>query len=366
MKKLLVAGCLAVITLSGCQTTTTKRVEVDDALLAIEKRKQKEFAFNNVLENYNRLERISYPILTNAIEICGEEIGAESGFIAINAHTLGEEYKDTANHLGYGDELKVVSVIEASPANKAGLLPGDSLIRFGDIAVPTGEDALKEFSEKYKEAIKPDKEYVLEISRKDGSHKLLLTTEKTCNFHINVSQSDAVNAYADGKNIIITTGMMRFASNDYELALVVGHELAHNAMKHIEKKTTNAMGGAVLDILAAVYGIDTGGGFSKAAGQAYSQDFEAEADYVGMYILARSGMDAATIEKTPFFWRRMATNSPGGISNSHSASHPATPERFLALDKTIQEIALKVREGRPLMPEMKEDVVSENKTIVEE
>ncbi len=78
---------------------------------------------------------------------------------------------------------------------------------------------------------------------------------------------------------------------------------------------------------------------------AYSQDFEAEADYVGLYVMARAGYDfhdAVTV------WRRMAVNSPGAITMA--SDHPATSERFVALQAAIQEIDAKVAQGQKLLP----------------
>jgi hypothetical protein len=55
----------------------------------------------------------------------------------------------------------------------------------------------------------------------------------------------------------------------------------------------------------------------------FSQDFEREADYVGMYLLARSGRQVAGAAG---FWRRMAQESPGeerpeAVSWRRAASH---------------------------------------------
>jgi len=109
--------------------------------------------------------------------------------------------------------------------------------------------------------------------------------------------------------------------------------------------------GSLLDIVAAAYGVNTQGAFGNAAARAHSQGFEAEADYVGLYIMARSGRD---IDNSPRFWRRMAASHPGSIQRSGAASHPATPERFLAMEKTIKEIKKKERLGEPLVPEYKD------------
>ena len=145
---------------------------------------------------------------------------------------------------------------------------------------------------------------------------------------------------------------MRFTENDQELSLVIAHELAHNTMSHMDSKVQNYVLGSVLDIIAAAYGVNTQGVFGNAAAQAYSKEFEAEADYVGLYIMARSGQE---INGAANFWRRMAAEHPGNIQKNHAASHPATPERFVAIEKTIEEIHKKIDSGQALTPEIMDE-----------
>ena len=90
---------------------------------------------------------------------------------------------------------------------------------------------------------------------------------------------------------------------------------------------------------------------SNAAGQAFSQEFEAEADYVGLYLMAHTNY---SIADAPKFWRRMAAANPGSIKGSMNASHPATPYRMVALERAVTEIEKKRREGLPLLPERKD------------
>ena len=102
-----------------------------------------------------------------------------------------------------------------------------------------------------------------------------------CDYSIEVLNSDKVNAYADGNKLRITKGMMWFAQDDAELAMVLSHELAHNIMGHA-------------GTFASVF-------YDK-------KSREADADYVGLYIMARGGFE---IEKAPNFWRRLAAAFPG-------------------------------------------------------
>lgn len=91
-------------------------------------------------------------------------------------------------------------------------------------------------------------------------------------------------------------------------------------MGHIGKKQQNYWLGAAFDIAAHTQGCNTNGYFGELTGKAYTKNIVAEADYVGMYILANSGME---LDGATYFWRRMAIESPANIASGHTSTHPA-------------------------------------------
>lgn len=165
-----------------------------------------------------------------------------------------------------------------------------------------------------------------------------------------------LNAHADGQNVVIYPAMIDFAKNDTHLAFVISHEFAHNIMGHIQAQQQNAglggLLGGVVDIAAGSQGYNTGGGFGKfGASQAilrYSPNFEQEADYVGLYILARTGYP---IEQAPDFWRIMSSAEPDSIYVT--STHPNNPSRTIEMEKTVAEIRAKQQAGKPLLPNIK-------------
>lgn len=179
---------------------------------------------------------------------------------------------------------------------------------------------------------------------------------RACYFDYKLSLDRDVNAYADGKTVVVNYGMMRFVENDDELAGVVAHELAHNLMEHPKSSGRNAVIGAafgtLLDAVAASQGFGTGGGFGEIGAEAsvlhYSSDFEMEADYVGAYIMARAGYNPRRIAP---YWRRMSVAFPDDADGG--TSHPSNPERFVALQKTVEEIEMKKKQKRRLVPNHK-------------
>ena len=166
-----------------------------------------------------------------------------------------------------------------------------------------------------------------------------------------------LNAHADGKRVVMYPAMIDFAKRDDHLAFVIAHEFAHNIMDHqsalLQNVTIGGLLGTALDLaVGAAGGVNTGGAFSKAGaaqGQlSYSPEFEHEADYIGLYILARSGYP---IKDAPMFWRQMSVASPDSIYLT--STHPTNPARTIEMDKTVDEIEYKKQRGLPLNPNIK-------------
>ncbi len=135
-----------------------------------------------------------------------------------------------------------------------------------------------------------------------------------CEHAPTLALSDEVNAWAGRHRVVFTTALMRFLRNDDELAAVVGHELAHNVLKH-----------------------------------RWSQRrWEEEADYVGSYFAALGGYDP---EHAITLWPRMARRNVDGAVFRSRQSHPTFPARMIALQETILEIRGKVERGESLAPE---------------
>jgi hypothetical protein len=167
-----------------------------------------------------------------------------------------------------------------------------------------------------------------------------------CDVLLVLGFSDAVNAQASDRAILVTRGMLRFLKSDDELALVIGHELAHVALKHYESLKAEAQA----RVGASIFGILLGArGLGNMVPRAMPQDRERDADYLGVYLAAAAGY---RYDEMPGMWRRMAAIHPASIEGSQMKTHPAAPERFLALDRAVEEIKAKTARSEPLRPDM--------------
>ena len=349
MSKIL--GFIAVLALFSCATPMTQRGDVEQADVEREAALQKEIFIKNYMKNLVRLSDVAYPILTSNSDLCDNKVGSYFGMLIDSPKSAGKEYSESFKNLyGKSDDARITGIVKNSPAALADVKTGDVVKSIAEKKfTDTSSKGIAKMSETMRE-IAPGTPTVFRLVRNGLPLVVEVTPVKACDYPVAMLMDDTLNAFADGKAIYVTKGMMRFADSDNELALIVGHELAHNAMQHIPAKKKNFWLGSIFDLIAAGYGIDTQNLFGKIGANAFSQEFENEADYVGLYYIERSGYD---ISKAPTFWRRMAAENPGNIKNNYNSTHPSTSERFVRLENTIEEVHTKQKSSEPLIPNMK-------------
>ena len=337
-----------VFLVSSCASTSTQTYSLDKDAIEREAKIQKEIAFKQQLKYKKRLFDVGYPILKNNSDLCGDDIHYRMGAGWSSIEEYNNEWKEAAaSVLGLDNKLRFVSVNEITPAGKAGIKNGDIIVSINGLEPGDSKRDYDRFSRDYNKLQKDNSFAEITVQRDEELINFNFDLDRLCNYPILLGASDAVNAYANGSNIVIERGMMRFVEDDIELGLVIAHELGHNVMKHMDKKMSNYAMGSILDIAAAAYGVNTGGLFGESGAMIFSQEFENEADYVGLYYMQRAGLD---ITDAGDFWRRMAAEHPGAIRSNHAASHPATPERFLKIDLAIKEIKQKIESGELIIP----------------
>jgi len=350
------SGSLLLV-LAACATPQTRLAPVPKEAVKAEEEKQRELAIEDNQEQQERLDSLGFPILRHGTELCTQDLGTRLSARFTNIYQYEPLWRPAAAKvLGVGDTLTVIGVTPEGAAQNAGLRKGDHVLAVGGQSIEVGATALKDFSAKVSEAKKADASRLnLTVGTPEGRREVPVALDRVCDYDNIVLQGDELNAFSDGVNIVMTSTMMRFA-NDQELQVVYAHEFAHNAMHHIQAKKKNSLFGALIgalgDIAMAAQGINTGGYYTakgaKAGAMSFSQDFEREADYVGLYSMALADM---SLTSAPNFWRHMAKADPKSIGLAYT--HPTTAERFVRMEQAIREIDQKLAEHVALRPEMK-------------
>jgi predicted Zn-dependent protease len=164
-------------------------------------------------------------------------------------------------------------------------------------------------------------------------------------FTIKVIDADEINAFAlPGGFFYVNSGLILAADEEAELAGVMAHEIAHVAARHATRQMTRAQY-ANIGTIPLIF---VGGGIGYAVRSAasiglpmtflsFSRGFEAEADYLGLQYMYKTGYDPQAF--VAFFEKIQAQEKrkPGTLAKAFS-THPQTPDRIEASQKEIATI----------------------------
>jgi len=160
----------------------------------------------------------------------------------------------------------------------------------------------------------------------------------------------AYNAYAAPGCIMITRAMVEMCRTDDELAIILGHELAHQAKGHrVRQQGQYPVGQFLAEVIALPFRMlpgwqdkpwrHTSEDIRRVSGQAiisvFSRADELEADAYGLWYAFQAGYD---VDQGMYIWERLAAVVHRNIFEStyYLDSHPADAERLARLKKMAQ------------------------------
>jgi predicted Zn-dependent protease len=183
-------------------------------------------------------------------------------------------------------------------------------------------------------------EYVNRIGQ-----NLVRNSDAQVPFTIKVIDSDVVNAFAlPGGFFYVNSGLILAADEEAELAGVMAHEIAHVCARHAMRQMTRANWANIGTIPLIFVGGGIGYAVRSAAGiglpltfVSFQRGFEAEADYLGLQYMYKTGYDPQAF--VAFFEKieALEKKKPGTLDKAFS-THPQTPERIEASQKEIATI----------------------------
>ena len=150
---------------------------------------------------------------------------------------------------------------------------------------------------------------------------------------VELYRDDAVAAMCDRNNVYVSSGMVRFAKSDDELAFLIGHEIAHQLLDHIP----------ATGIVDHIYVRNPA---QSAVRFPAEHQTEYEADFLGAYLAARAGFEVAGCSQ---FYTRLA----GWPARRQTAAVEAgAKKRVLACDRAAAEIKQAGDRNQALVPNM--------------
>lgn len=166
-------------------------------------------------------------------------------------------------------------------------------------------------------------------------------------WEFNLVADAQMNAFCmPGGKIVVYEGLMKIVSSDDELAVVMGHEVAHAVAKHSNERMSQQVlasyGGAILDaavsnktaavqsVANTVYGLGTQVGVMLP----FSRKHELEADYMGLVLMTMAGYNP---QSAVAFWQKMAAGKEGTVPEFMS-THPSDANRISDIQRYLPEM----------------------------
>ena len=376
-----IVAAVALAGLAACATPSTSYPVVPLADVEAATLIDQKASVTARLDRQARANAIAWPLLVANADLCHERRAERFGISLGNDRTvraLADGFTlRQVNAIGYDASPVVLNVTEGSPAALAGIVRGSVPVQVGETDIDGEMKALNEALATYlkarleaKEAGEGDAPPALGavFAQPDGRRlEVELVPEEICDIPVNVTETDVVNASTGGRSVNIYRGLMTYLTDDDDVAIVVAHEIGHVIGRHVPKQRRNAyvsgfaLWGVPLGIGAGLFdglfgsALERWGGVETPPGRAGmtrlangvlgTRDFEREADYLGMYIAARAGLDISHAEDVFIGFAKLSPRSTYG-----ERTHPITADRQLALKAAREEIARKRAADEVLIP----------------
>ena len=178
---------------------------------------------------------------------------------------------------------------------------------------------------------------------------------KNFSWEFNLVKDPQVNAFCmPGGKIVVYEGLLPLVASEDELAVVVGHEVAHAVAKHSNERMSQQLmaqyGAALLGVAvsdksaavqkaaSAVYGI----GAQYGVMLPFSRKHESEADYMGLVFMTMAGYNPDVAVN---FWKKMSAGS-GSSTPEFMSTHPSDATRIADIQKALPTIKAKYQVKR--------------------
>ena len=165
---------------------------------------------------------------------------------------------------------------------------------------------------------------------------------KNWRWEVNLIGSKQLNAWCmPGGKIAFCAGILdQLKLNDDEVAMIMGHEMAHALREHARERLAKSQATSVgLSLASQLLGLGSLGDTAANLGTQlltlkYSRDDETESDLVGLEIAARAGYKP---EASVSLWQKMQSASGKG-SPDFLSTHPSGANRIQELQANLPKV----------------------------
>jgi hypothetical protein len=289
--------------------------EATEADLA-EARRLGDLALDYWLLRDARVQRVSQELRVAAAPLCGDEQNAVLGLSLVSHADVPQPHRAAAERRYPDGRLRVASVFAGMAAARAGILPGDVVLAIDGVRVWSDYNALLEG--------RGDGDTVrLDLERDGLRLRVAIARLRGCAYPAKLLLRDTIDAGAllELSYTIYYSALVRELRDDAHLAFVIGHEIAHNIVRRLRLVVPRS-----------------------------SEQNEAFADYVGVYLAARAGYVVGGDAGLLF---SIFVRGDANTLEVANGTHPLSAARVLAMRRALDEIEEKRARGEELLPEVR-------------
>lgn len=271
-----------------------------------------------------RVAAVAYRLVTANTDLCTAKTLA-SGITLHDALEYGPRDRLAAmRHFGLNGAPGVLAVAPGSPAEAAGIRSGDLLLGVGgdtgfntvppDADAPASEAGVDGATDLIEKVLSYGRAR-MSFQRQGREYQVYLTGVPACAYRFQLYPSATREASSNGRASLISTALTRYAARNEDMAVILGHEMAHNILGHPQHPKGS------------------------------SRSRERQADYLGLYLAARAGYD---VSGAADFWKRFGADD--WRARVGLFTHPSPTARSRAMAAAAAEITAKRAAGQPLLP----------------
>ena len=302
---------------------------------------------DGLLLRQERIYRIAAPLIIKNAVLCRTQARPLLGFTAKNQYSFPPELAIAARqNLGLDERLQVMQILDGSGAMRAGLKRGDILQTIQELTIPTGPQAETETARMLSPILKNLTELNITVIRQNQPLTVNVPLTLACAFAIDVGNTQHLNAYADGRRILLTRGLLDLFTSDEDVAVIISREIAHNVLQHAKQLQQIATLSTVIDNLL-LFKPDQAAANSSNGIKITPEKMDQEADRLALFMLARAGYDIASFTRV---MQKFAQAPNSSQVNNYQTLHPWTESRQSLIQVTINEIRQKQSAKKALVP----------------
>lgn len=308
------------------------------------------------LARAGEISGIAWEMQVAGADLCGERSRYLPGFYRMQDGFATDGEVNEAIAEAYSSS-RIIAVYPGSPAEAAGLKPGDTLVAINGETIPengrfTNKDRRERFTEEALEKAEESAELLtLGVDRNGEKVEVSITPVRACDIGV-IYMPRVFHTMRQPGYAMISPIVDQFEEK-WQVQAFIAPEIAVSMSENLKRReAVQKVGGFLEGAISIATGTDLQGITALGTTAWYSKPAALEGDRKALYLLARIGVD---VTKVPDFWTAVYNFPREGTARTFFGVRPSLEDRLAAMNQVIPLILEKQAANAPLVPASSSD-----------